>query len=52
LGGIWYAGGIDEVAIFEGALSDADVRRLHTLALAVEPTGKLTVTWGALKTQN
>jgi hypothetical protein len=52
LGGIWYAGGIDEVAIFEGALSDADVRRLHTLALAIEHTGKLAVTWGALKTQN
>ena len=52
LGGIWYAGGIDEVAIFEGALSDADVRRLHTLALAIEPTGKLAVTWGRLKAQN
>ena len=52
LGGIWYAGAIDEVAIFEGALSDADARRLHTLALAIEPTGKLAVTWGALKTQN
>ena len=52
LGGIWYAGSIDEVAIFEGALSDADVRRLHTLALAVEPIGKLTVTWGRLKSLN
>ena len=41
LGGIWYAGAIDEVAIFEEALSDADVRRLHTLALAVEPTGEI-----------
>ena len=52
LGGIWYAGAIDEVAIFEGALSDVDVRRLHTLALAIEHTGKLAVTWGTLKTQN
>ena len=52
LGGIWYAGGIDEVAIFEGALSDADVRTLHTLALAIEPTGKLAITWGTLKAQN
>ena len=52
LGGIWYAGGIDEVAIFEGALSDADVRRLHTQALAIKHTGKLAVTWGRLKTQN
>ena len=51
LGGIWYAGAIDEVAIFEGALSDADVRKLYTLALAVEHTGKLAVTWGELKAQ-
>ena len=49
LGGIWYAGAIDEVAIFEGALSDAEVRRLHTLALAVEPIAKLAVTWATLK---
>ena len=49
LGGIWYAVAIDEVAVFEEALSNADVKRLHTLALAVEPVGKLTVTWGALK---
>ena len=53
LGGIWYAGAIDEVAIFEGALSDADVKRLHTQALAtIEQAGKLAVTWGTLKTQN
>ncbi len=52
LGGIWYAGGIDEVAIFEEALSDADVKRLHTLALAIEPAGKLAVTWGMLKSQH
>ena len=52
LGGIWYAGAIDEVAIFEGTLTDTDVKRLHTLALAIEPTGKLAITWGTLKTQN
>ena len=52
LGGIWYAGAIDEVAVFEEALSDADVRRLHTLALAVEPIGKLAVTWSTLKAQD
>ncbi len=52
LGGIWYAGAIDEVAIFEGALSGAEVKKLHTLALAVEHTGKLAVTWGKLKTHN
>ncbi len=49
LGGIWYEGGIDEVAIYEGALSDGDVRKLYTRALAVEPVEKLTMIWGLLK---
>jgi len=48
MGGIWYEGDIDEVAIYGGALSDDDVKRLYTLA-AVEPSGKLAVTWGMLK---
>jgi hypothetical protein len=49
MGGIWYEGDIDEVAIYEGALSDSDVQRLYTLALAVEPAGKIAVSWGMLK---
>lgn len=49
LGGIWYEGAIDEVAVYEGALSDDDVQRLYTLSFAVEPSGKLAATWGMLK---
>ena len=48
LGGIWYEGDIDEVAIYEGALSDSDVKSLYNLT-AVEPSGKVAVTWGMLK---
>jgi len=49
MGGIWYEGGIDEVAVYEGALSDDDVKRLYTLSAAVEPSCKLAATWGMLK---
>jgi hypothetical protein len=49
LDGIWYGGAIDEVAIYEGALSDADVKRLYSYSFAVEPTEKLAVTWGMIK---
>ena len=48
MGGIWYEGDIDEVAIYEGALSDDDVNRLYNLT-AVEPSGRIAVTWGMLK---
>jgi len=49
MGGIWYEGAIDEVAVYEGALSEDDVQRLYTLSFAVEPSGKLAATWGMLK---
>ena len=49
LGGIWYEGDVDEVAIYEGALTDTDVKRLYSLAFAVEAAGKLSATWGMLK---
>jgi hypothetical protein len=49
LNGIWYEGDIDEVAVYEGALSDSDVKRLYDLSFAVEPDGKLAFTWGMLK---
>ncbi len=49
LGGIWYEGAIDEVAVFEGALSDADVKKLYVGAFPVEPAGKIAVTWGNIK---
>ena len=49
LGGIWYEGAVDEVAIYEGALTDADVKRLYTASFAVEPAGKLAINWGLIK---
>ena len=49
MGGIWYEGEIDEVAVYEGALSDNDVARLYVNSFAVEPTGKMTSAWGTLK---
>jgi hypothetical protein len=49
LGGIWYEGNIDEVAVYEGALSDTDVKRLYADALSIEPETKLILTWGKLK---
>lgn len=53
LGGIWYEGAIDEVAVFEVALGDAEVRKLYTHALStLQPTGKLAIAWGTLKVQD
>ena len=45
---------IDEVGIFNDALAEADVndimkRGLEAAALAIEPSGKLAVTWGSIK---
>ena len=50
LGGIWYEGAIDEVAVFEVALGNADVRKLYTQALStLQPTGKIAMIWATLK---
>lgn len=49
LGGIWYGGDIDEVAVYEGALSDIDVKRLYVGALAVHPESRLVTVWGIIK---
>ena len=51
LGGIWYEGAIDEVAVYEDALGDADVKQLYNAAFAVEAAGKLAVAWGEIKTR-
>lgn len=47
----WYKGVIDEVAIFNKALSPAEVaeRMLAVTPAAVEPTGKSATSWGELK---
>ncbi|MBD3183968.1 hypothetical protein GF312_16910 [Candidatus Poribacteria bacterium] len=49
MNGIWYEGDIDEVAIYEGALSDDDVNRLYAGALTVQPKSKLANLWGKIK---
>jgi hypothetical protein len=46
---------IDEVAIFNVALSEADLQTmmngLSAIGVAVEPAGKITATWAGIKTQ-
>ena len=49
LGGIWYEGDVDEVAIYDGALTDTDVALLYGLTLGVDRQGKAALTWGSLK---
>lgn len=57
-GGLNVTGSVDEVAIFNVALGEADVVMAYELGLgaaigltAVEPEGKATSTWGALKSR-
>ena len=48
----YFAGVIDEVAVFNVALTQEDVRRLSSgllAAMAVQPERKLAVTWGRIK---
>ena len=51
--GQYYSGVFDEVAFFNIALTEADIKTLMTKsfnsALAVYPAGKLTTTWGNIK---
>ena len=49
LGGIWYHGLIDEVAVYDRALSEAEIQKNYTDMLAVDSAGKLTTTWGRIK---
>jgi hypothetical protein len=55
-----YKGLIDEVAIFDVALTESDIKDIMTKGLAaatgfgpgaVSPSGKLTTTWGSIKKQ-
>ena len=52
-GGSFFVGTIDEVAIFNVALSEADIQTIMNDGLssitAVQPTGKLATTWSELK---
>ena len=52
--GNWFTGAMDEVGLFHAPLTDADIadimnNGLTALGVAVEPAGKLAVTWGTLK---
>ncbi len=52
--GNWFRGGMDEVGLFHAPLTDDDIadimnNGLAALGVAVEPAGKLAVTWGTLK---
>jgi hypothetical protein len=53
--GYWFNGMIDEVAIFNVALADADIQNLADKglkeSLAVDVSGKLTTTWSNIKTR-
>jgi len=50
LGGIWYHGIIDEVGVYDRALSDSEVRKLYAESMAVaNPNGKLSAVWGQIK---
>ena len=52
--GNWFTGAMDEVGLFHAPLTDADItdimnNGLTALGVAVEPAGKIAVTWGILK---
>jgi hypothetical protein len=52
--GNWFTGTMDEVGLFHAPLTDDDIvdlmnNGLTALGVAVEPAGKLAVTWGSLK---
>lgn len=51
----WFGGIIDEVAIYNRALTEAEVKDLYAgkvkaKIVAVEPSGKLATSWGRIKT--
>lgn len=52
--GNWFTGAMDEVGLFHAPLTDNDIadvmnNGLTALGVAVEPAGKIAVTWGLLK---
>ncbi len=50
----WFDGVIDEVALFNVALTEDDIKSIMTRGLsstsAVSPSGKIALTWGTIKT--
>jgi len=50
LGGIWYHGIVDEVSIYDRALSDSEVKKNYSAVMAVVSSiGNAATTWGHLK---
>jgi len=47
----WFGGPIDEVAVYNSALEEADFKKLASPVLSVEPEDNFTTTWGAIKAQ-
>jgi hypothetical protein len=45
----YFAGAIDDVAIYNRALSDEEIQG-NSISLAVNPVGSLSLTWGSIKT--
>ncbi|MCY3723959.1 MAG: hypothetical protein OXG97_17205 [Candidatus Poribacteria bacterium] len=45
----YFDGDIDDVAVYHRALDDKEVMDNYQIAFDVEPTGKLALTWGAIK---
>ena len=45
----YFPGAIDETGVYNRTLDEAEVRNLMNSSAAVEPVGKLTTTWGAIK---
>jgi len=48
----WFKGMIDEVAVFNKALTDKEINSVMNglkMAMAVDPKGKVASTWGYIK---
>ena len=56
--GTTFEGGVDEVAVFNVVLTQADIKAIkdrglsHAVGLAVDPSGKLTTAWGNIKSRD
>lgn len=55
IGGYWMTGVIDEVVLYDRALSEKEINELMEdgmeVTLDVQPGGKLVTTWSRIKTQ-
>jgi hypothetical protein len=47
----FWNGMLDEVRLFDTALSEADIKEMMTKETPVDPAGRLTVSWGKIKSE-